>query len=300
MAETQGLGVTAATTAQRVLVAGASSAVGDFVLPRLVAAGCSVIALGRKPVAAGHQDVRNTQPGWRRLDLTVSLPADLRADALVHLAPLWLLPDRLQEFAARGVNRVVALGSTSVFTKSTSMDRAEYAVAARLAQAETFLAERCGQFGMAWTLLRPTLIYGTGRDANISAIAAFIRRFGFFPVAGDATGLRSPVHADDVAQACVAALHTDAARDRSYQITGGESLTYREMVLRVFAALSVRPRLVSMPAWLMQAFAVPAALAGVAGINAELVRRMNRDQAFDSADAIRDLGYAPRPFNLTI
>ena len=35
--------------------------------------------------------------------------------------------------------------------------------------------------GIAWTILRPTLIYDPGRDRNISAIAAIARRFRFVP-----------------------------------------------------------------------------------------------------------------------
>lgn len=278
---------------QIVVVTGASSAIGDFLLPRLMATGRQVVALSRKTRATR---VENTQLAWREADLAAILPADLRAQSLVHLAPLWLLPDRLSDFAERGVTRIVALGSTSVYTKSMSPDRSESAVADNLSKAEIALAEKCWQLKITWTLLRPTLIYGAGRDANVSAIAAFIRRFGFFPVAGAALGLRAPVHADDVAQACVAALAADAARNRAYTLSGGEILTYRDMVMRIFTATGSKPRVVATPLWLMETLASAAALAGFRGINAELMRRMNRDQAFDHADAARDLAYAPRGF----
>ncbi len=60
--------------------------------------------------------------------------------------------------------------------------------------------------GVEWVILRPTLIYGHGRDKNITEIARFIRRFGFFPLLGKANGLRQPIHVEDVAEACFAAL----------------------------------------------------------------------------------------------
>lgn len=94
---------------------------------------------------------------------------------------------------------------------------------------------------MGWVILRPTLIYGRGRDRNITVIARFIRRFGFFPVLGRATGLRQPVHAEDVALACHRALEAPAATNRAYNISGGETVTYREMVRRVFLALEGGP-----------------------------------------------------------
>jgi nucleoside-diphosphate-sugar epimerase len=270
--------------------------VGDFLLPRLLAAGCRVIALSRADAPAAAVDGDGEHLVWRKADLAASLPARLEANLLIHLAPLWLLPDRLPEFAACGVDRLVALGSTSVYTKSKSADRAELLMAQRLAQAESSLADRSKALGMTWTVLRPTMIYGTGRDANIGAIATFIHRFGFFPVAGAAAGLRAPVHAEDVAGACLAALRVHAARNRAYDISGGEILTYRDMVTRVFAAMSLSPRLLTVPPALMQGLAYAAALAGIPGINADLVRRMNRDQAFAHDAAVRDLDYAPRGF----
>ncbi len=99
--------------------------------------------------------------------------------------------------------------------------------------------------GHAWVILRPTLIYGFGRDKNIAEMARFIRRFGFCPVLGKAAGLRQPIHAEDVAAACLAALQTPCAANRAYNISGGATLTYRDMVARVFSALDRRPRLLS-------------------------------------------------------
>jgi len=278
------------------VVTGASSPIGDFLLPKLAAADCRVIALSRSDRRAFAGDNDGGRLVWRKTDLDAPLPAGLGAKLLIHLAPLWLLPDRLPEFAAGGIERLVALGSTSVHTKSASSDRAEMLVAQRLAQAESSLADRGRALGMTWTVLRPTMIYGTGRDANIGAIVAFIRKFGFFPVAGEARGLRAPVHADDVASACIEALDAGVARNRSYDISGGETLTYREMVMRVFAAMNLAPRVLTLPPALMQSLAFAAAHIGIRGINADLVRRMNRDQTFAHDEAVRDLGYAPRKF----
>ncbi len=68
--------------------------------------------------------------------------------------------------------------------------------------------------GVEWIILRPTLIYGLGRDKNIAEIARFVRRFGFSPLFGKAKGLRQPLHAQDVAGACIAALDAPDAANR--------------------------------------------------------------------------------------
>ncbi|MFZ4539744.1 NAD-dependent epimerase/dehydratase family protein [Propionivibrio sp.] len=148
-------------------------------------------------------------------------------------------------------------------------------------------------------ILRPTLIYGLGRDKNISEIARFIRRFGFFPVLGQAQGLRQPIHAEDVAAVCVSALQAPCAANRAYNISGGETLAYRDMVARVFAALGRTPRLATVPLWAFRlAVTVLRCLPRYRQWSAAMAERMNRDLVFEHTEAARDLGFKPRCFAL--
>ena len=110
--------------------------------------------------------------------------------------PLWLVPPLLPRLA--GSRQLIVFSSTSVFTKATSKDPNERSVAEDLAAAETKIAEFCTAKNIHWTILRPTMIYGGGRDRNVSAIARFIERWGVFPLVYPAKGLRQPVHADDL------------------------------------------------------------------------------------------------------
>ncbi len=217
----------------------------------------------------------------------------------VCLAPIWVLPDylgMLERFAAR---RVVALSSTSVLTKKHSADASERALARRLAEGESRLLEWGQGRGIEVMILRSTLIYGLGRDKNISAIARFIRRFGFFPLVSPAQGLRQPVHAADVAAACVAALQQPHFRQSAYDLSGGETLTYRDMVARVFAAMHLPVRFLPLPAWVFRL-----AVAGLRLVprlrrwSPEMARRMNIDLVFSHSEAARDLAFAPRGFAL--
>lgn len=275
-----------------VLVTGATSPIGDFLLPRLADRGVEVHALSRTPPPASGAI-------WHRGDLAAGV-ADLSIEArcLIHLAPLWLLPGNLPAFSDKGVRRVVAFGSTSRFTKGKSASAAEREVALRLAAAEAALAEECEKRGIAWTVFRPTLIYGAGRDRNITTIRKFVRRFGFFPVAGGGRGLRQPVHAEDLAAACVAALDCPAAFNRAYDLSGGETLSYREMVRAVFAAENRPARIVDVPLPLFRLLIQAAALAPrFRFIDPEMASRMSEDLCFDHSDAARDFGYAPRRFS---
>jgi nucleoside-diphosphate-sugar epimerase len=257
----------------------------------------SAIAFSREKRIA----IQGGTVNWMQLPATdtKSLDMTLSISHWICVAPIWVLPDYFSLIEASGARRLVALSSTSRFTKVGSGDAAETAIAAKLIESEARVQAWAEGRGIEWVVLRPTLIYGQGRDKNISEMARFIRRFGFFPLLGAAQGRRQPIHAADVAAACVAALQAPAAANRAYDISGGETLTYREMVTRVFAALGQPARLVTVPLWAFRlAVAVLRCLPRYRHLSAAMAERMNRDLVFDHADAARDLGFKPRGFAL--
>lgn len=284
----------------RVGVLGASSLVGRCVLPLLSAAGWQVVAYTRQTQQRDECDV-----SWLVLPTGASGRPVSQNDAVVMpywicVAPIWVLPDYFPLIKASGAQRVVALSSTSRFTKVSSGDTAENATAKKLIESEAQVQTWAEDRGIEWVVLRPTLIYGLGRDKNISEMARFIRRFGFFPLLGQAPGLRQPIHAEDVAAACVAALQAPTAANRAYNISGGETLAYRDMVARVFTALGRPARLLTVPLWSFRlAVAVLRCLPRYRQWSAAMVERMNRDLVFAHTDAARDLGFKPRGFALT-
>jgi nucleoside-diphosphate-sugar epimerase len=199
-----------------------------------------------------------------------------------------------------GAKHVVAISSTSRFTKRVSSDPIEKALAERLAESEEHLVAWAKKENLTFTILRPTLVYGLGRDKNVSVIAGFIQRFAFFPLFGAARGLRQPVHAQDVALCCRAALSAEKAFNRSYNISGGEILTYREMIKLIFSALGRKPRFVTLPLWIFRVtvFCLRV-LPPFRHWSTAMAERMNKDLVFDHEDARRDIGFSPRTFQLS-
>ena len=274
------------------LVLGATRLVGRFLLPRLVAAGTPVTALSREPPDDGPTGV-----DWLRGDLgDPDLPARLpRAATVFSLMPIWLIPPVLPVLRDRGVERLVAFSSTSRFTKQESGEASERAVARRLAAGEDATMAACEAAGAAWTILRPTLIYAEGRDGNVSRLARLIARLGVLPLAGRGEGLRQPVHADDLAAGALAAAASPAARNRAYDLPGGETLSYRDMAARIFESLGKPPRLIAVPPALWT-LGLTLAAPLLPGATAAMGARMAEDLTFDGAPAARDFGWAPRAF----
>lgn len=286
----------------RIGVLGATSMVGQNLLPQLVNAGWHVEAFSRQTRIPGQHVNKDARVVFRLLEGSNYGHAAAAKGKITHwvcLAPIWVLPDYFSMLTAYQAKRVVALSSTSIFTKNTSHDPAEQNTADKLRNGEQRFSAWAEANRIEWMILRPTLIYGLGRDKNIVEIARFIRRFGFFPLFGQANGLRQPIHAADVAGACLAALQAPCAANRVYNISGGETLTYRNMVSRVFSALDRRPRLLAVPLWAFRlAVAMLRRLPRYRQWSTAMAERMNRDLVFDHADAVRDLGFKPRAFVL--
>jgi nucleoside-diphosphate-sugar epimerase len=267
--------------------------VGKSLLPMLAGAGRRVIAYSRTEHAPAEQ------VEYRTLESPDTGRSEDNIRDWICLAPIWTLPQHFGMLAAQHAGRIVALSSTSVLTKQGSSDPAEQQTAAKLVRGERELIAWAEANGIEWVILRPTLIYGGGQDRNISEIARFIRRFGFFPLFGEARGLRQPVHAQDVATASMAVLLNRSVRNRTYEISGAERLSYREMVSRVFSAMGKPPRYLRIPlAAFRLAILCLKVLPRFRSWSAAMAERMNADLVFDHAAAADDFGYSPRPFRL--
>jgi nucleoside-diphosphate-sugar epimerase len=105
------------------------------------------------------------------------------------------------------------------------------------------------------------------------------------------------VHVADVADAVLAALQRPAAVGALYNVAGPEPLPFSELLGICTRAVGSRTRLVPVPlAPLVRLVRGYERLSRHPRIRAEQLLRLGEDKAFAIDDAIRDLGYAPRPF----
>nr|WP_298129385.1 NAD-dependent epimerase/dehydratase family protein [uncultured Pseudoxanthomonas sp.] len=272
------------------LVFGASGQIGEALLARLSSSAWQVFAVSRTP-RAPSSNVR-----WLTGEFAGIAGLPDAVDGVFSTGPL----DGFAQWYARGqvaTPRVVAFGSTSLDTKQASGNAYERDIVARLQAAEQLVFETAASKGAAATLLRPTLVYGAGRDQTLARIAAMARRMGFFVLPRGTDGKRQPVHVDDLADAALAVVDAPATHGQAYALPGGETLVYREMVARTLAALDPPRKLWQVP---MPVFGVALSLARAAGVMRGLtddaVARMREDLVFDAAPARNDFGYAPRTF----
>ncbi len=274
-----------------IMVTGASGQIGLNIVAKALAGGANVIGVYHKTsIAFTHPNLR-----WLQCDLTSGsgLKA-VEADVFIHTAAIWLLPGILPQLLASGMRRIIVFGSTSVFGKMDSGNPKEQGVVKKLKTAEEEIFHIIGNSATV-TVLRPTMIYGMGMDANITRMARMIRKFGVVPVCLPASGLRQPVQAVDLADAALAIMDNARTYGKSYNLGGGKPLAYRAMVGKLFLYLGKKPKLVNIP-FLPVLLDHVEKLFPFTHINGEVLRRMNRDLVFDIIPAVEDFGYNPKAF----
>lgn len=269
------------------VVFGATGLVGCFIFEHLVRHGLPVVAVSRRPQSGPHwavADLVDEQTLKFNELTTIFCATNARTFALALPHLLRALP-----------KRVVVISSTSVFTKLDSKDPDERQSIFDLVEAERRIIDLCAAAGTEWTILRPTLIYREGHDKNVTQIARMIRRLRFLPLYGSAGGLRQPVHAEDLALGAIAAAQSPSAANRAYCTTGRETMTYREMVGRIFDGVGLPRRLIPLPpvVWKI-AFALARPI--YPGVTPLMGARMLKDMAFDSSYAFLDFGWRAREF----
>jgi uncharacterized protein YbjT (DUF2867 family) len=271
----------------KVLLTGATGLLGGALLDLLLANGHEVRCLVREDspraqlLDARHAEIVRGDAGDAGA-LARALP---RADALVHVAGIEYSPAVLEAARGRDV-RLVVVGSTSAHSAYP------FRAAPKLRMEELVRAS-----GLAYTIARPSMIYGSELDKNVHRLLRFLDRSPVFPMFGSGENLWQPVYYGDCARGVYEALVRPAAVGQSYDLPGAEPLTYLEMVRTAAGALGRKPRILRVPLEpARRVLAAAEALRLPLPVRSEQVLRLREDKAYPYDKAKRELGYAPRTF----
>jgi nucleoside-diphosphate-sugar epimerase len=216
-----------------------------------------------------------------------SLERALRGrDSFVHIAGVQYTPQVLEAMRAVRVERLVVVSSTSAHSRFDSRS------APRLTN-EALLSES----GLCWTVVRPSMIYGSELDHNMHKLLRFLDRSPVFPLFGDGENLWQPVYYEDLAYGLYAALTKPKTEGQIYDLPGLRPLTYLDLVRTAASALGKKTHIVRLPAEsVRRVLRVAEGLRLPLPVSSEQVLRMREDKAYPYNKAREELGYAPRTF----
>jgi nucleoside-diphosphate-sugar epimerase len=272
----------------KVVVTGGTGLLGGALLGLLLAGGHGVRCLVRA------ESLRASRLDALRVELVRGDARDARAlsralsgmDALLHVAGIEYAPQVVEAARRSEVGRLVVVSSTSVHSaygfRSNPKLRMEDLVHGS---------------GLDYTLVRPSMIYGSELDRNMHRLLCFLDRSPVFPMFGSGENLWQPVYHEDCAKGVYEALVQPTAIRQSYNLPGLEPLTYLELVRTAAGALGRKPRIVRLPLEPVRlALATAERLRLPLPIKSEQVLRLREDKAYPYDKAKRELGYAPRSF----
>ena len=90
--------------------------------------------------------------------------------------------------------------------------------------------------GLAWTIFRPSLIFGPG-DSFVNMLASNMRIAPVMPVMGDGNYRLQPIHGRDVARCFADALERPETTGQTYELCGEDRMTYRQLLDAIAQAM---------------------------------------------------------------
>jgi len=272
-----------------ILLTGATKFIGRHVLKELRARGVPCDCLVR-PQSRGREVL-----GVNLVEGDLNQPEQLRDrlqgyQTVIHvpnLASMTRVPELVRAYEDAGIKRAVFLSSTGIFTDLQARTKPLRKAA------ESIIANS----DLAFTILRPTLVYGGPDDGNIARLLRFCKRSPVMPVFGSGRALQQPVHVEDLAWAVVEVLERAKTYRRAYNLGGGQVLTYNELVTLAYRVLGKRGFLLHLPVKPTVSLARGLRRAGVPlPVSEEQILRLEENKAYSLAEAERDFGFAPRSF----
>jgi len=287
---------------RRVLLTGAAGEVGRRLARRLVSDGWTVraLVLPGDPLRSRLQGVVDDVCEGDVREAASLGPACADVDTVLHLAAVILTQDPAQydrinrrgtanmvaAAAAAGVRHFVYVSSASVVYPRLTPYGQSKLDAERTVAAETRFAH---------TIVRPTLVYDATGAQEFMLFRRFLLRFPVVPFVGTGAARKRPVFSDDVVDGLARIAGNERAFGRTYNLSGGETITLSELA-RLVLQLEGRPRpLLPLPVPVCRLVAAvlgrlmrnpPLTPYGIAGFinHADL----------DPALAMAELGYRPR------
>jgi GT2 family glycosyltransferase len=246
-----GRGVSAlTTTSSGTVVLGGHNDVAEYLVPRLSGLARTVLVLSR----SGERKLFYRSAAVLHPEYLDKVPDDdlpLLEDVICTM-PIWHISKYEGALRRCGVRRLVAFSSTSITTKSDSMDQKEKDVARRLQEGERWLESFCRSNDVACLIVRPTIIYGGHYNRSIRLVQKMIRILGVFPFVIPERGTRQPIHADDLAQMAVAWINSTVTGVEIVSVAGRNVLSNRLLMERLFRSVGRKLRVLPVRARYVQ------------------------------------------------
>ena len=149
-----------------------------------------------------------------------------------------------------------------------------------------------------YVFIRPTMIFGTPTDYNISVFSRWFKKYRYFPIVKKGSATIQPVHRDDLAIAYYLVMsNANKLKSNEYIVSGKEEMTLLEMFEIMSTVLNTKTNFINVPfplAAFMVHFLYYISLKRIDF--REKLDRLTEDRAYPHDKISDELGYAPLSF----
>ena len=235
-----------------IVITGATGFVGEEVVKQARAAGYPVRAIVREPQRAQWLAERYGVELFRGNVLSApSIEGAMRdANCVIHLVGIIYESkentfERTHAQATRYVIDEAKKAGVKRFVHMSALGAHENA-RSRYHQTKWAGEGYVRKSGLAWTIFRPSFIYGP-RDKGINTLAQVVRRLPFGPVLGRGNTKIQPISVENVAKAFVGAVRNDGSIGKTYDLCGPDAFTWNELYDKLQGILGTRKKKVHLP-----------------------------------------------------
>lgn len=189
------------------------------------------------------------------------------------------------------LKRVIFISSTSIFTSLNASSKKIRNKAENIIKKSNLI----------WSIIRPTMIYGTPKDRNMIRLIRWIDKVPIIPIFGDGNSLQQPVYVKDLAKFIVDILDNENSFKNDFNISGKSPLTFNQIIREISDILNKRPFKIYLPYLLcvriiniFEHFKINFPIKG------EQILRLNENKSFSYSKAETLIGYKPVDFNNAI
>ncbi len=308
---------------EAVLVTGAAGYLGIHVVRKLVARGCLVRAfvrplsrideleqLGVEIRFGDLRDERQVFDAAAGIDVIVHVGAALRGSPeFIRTSTVQGTANIAKAAQGQGVRRVVYISSLAVYdysslrngcaiTAKTALEArpTERGVASEAKRHAEDIALAClHNPAPVWSILRPSVLFGGGREP-LSFLG--VRRGRWLACFASPRSRLRLVHVADVAEAVWLTMRHNGGGGRIYTVSHPESVTYREYLDFLPRQVRSSVRVAFIPQWVVRGAGAAGRFAGwLRGRSAGLTRRriayLYRDLLVDAGPIQSELGWQP-------
>ncbi len=181
---------------------------------------------------------------------------------------------------------------------SSTIVYSEYYRTSYLKRDESYIRQRFDENGIRYAFVRPTMIFGTKTDRNISVFMKWFSKFKVFPVVGHGRATIQPVYYKDLAAAYYMVLTAfDRLQSDEYIVSGKEEMTLMEMFRSICRVIGKKVYFINIPFPLAKVAVWCLYTASFHRVDyREKLDRLMENRAYGHQKISDELGYAPDGF----